>query len=305
MLKSLGTMFLVALLLALVIGCSNLGAPVGRVEENTGSPETAVDVPAETPSEAIEITMGASTEEGFTKEVRASADLDGDGSLDEILLKTRDNPNGEEVTAYVLSVNGKEIPYEGENINPLFNIVDLLPEDGHREIAVSEEGPSNDDATVFFRYRTDSLSVIGEIQGFLGAYPETDGMGRLMVNGDGTVITQSRGEILQTWFYEDTYRLSESDELIRIEKDLYPMVTEVTLLKVLRTQADRDDKSPGHIFQVGEKATILETDNKEWVSIRNENGDISWFQIKGFGEILGQDGMYFATDYFDGLSMAD
>lgn len=303
MLKSLGTLFLVALFLALIIGCSNLGAPVGRVDN--GSPETTASVPIETPSEAIEVTMSPSSQEGFSNEVKASTDLDGDGTMDEILLRTKDNPNGEEVTGYVLSVNGKEISYEGENINPLFNIVDLLPEDGHHEIAVSEEGPSNDDATVFFRYKADSLSVIGEIQGFLGAYPQTDGMGRLVVNGDGTVTTQSRGEILQTWFYEDTYRLSDSDELIRVVKDLYPMVTEVTLLKPLKTQVARDNEAPGHTFQVGEKATLLETDNKEWVSIRNEDGEISWFQIKGFYEILGQDEPYLATDIFDGLIMAD
>lgn len=323
--KSLSTLFLVAVLIALIIGCSRLGAPIGTLE-NTGPVETPSDEPvAEEPAEEpdatvnetpvtspvegplfdIKHTVTDSEEEGFDQEIAADADLDGDGDTDRIVLKTGTNPYYDEVTSYVLSVNEEAISYEGSMIDPLFHVVNISAEDPYLEVAVSEEGPSSDFLTVFYRYRDGQLTKLAEIQGFLGKYPGTDTIGDVTLDGSGRITTKTRGAVMQTWFYDDSYVLTDDDQLVQEVKDLYPLDTEVTLLKELRTVLSRQSSEEGYLFQPGEKAVLLETDNRAWVSIRNDQGKVFWFQIRNHSEMVDQEEEGFAYDYFEGLNMAD
>lgn len=302
--RSLSTLFLIALLLALIIGCAKLGAPVGVVEENKTPVTAAIDSKGGILDD-IEIKSRAANLEGYDKEYYTEADLDGDGTAEEIILRTVTNLNGDEVTSYELSIEEEMVSYQGEMISPNFHLTDLLSTDHLFEIAVSEEGPSSDYATVFYRYMDGSLSVLGKLQGFLGNIPNSDMTGKLVVHGDGRVTTLTRGEVMQTFFYEDEYVLISPTELRHVEKDLYPMETEVTLLKPLKTLLSRTDQTPAYEFQPGERATLLNTDNHSWVSIQNKEGRVSWFRIRDFGMILGQEEEGFSTDFFDGLNMAD
>lgn len=335
--KSLSTLILIAVFIALIIGCSKLGVPIGNVENNVPE-ETAMNNPvdeevlpaSEEPAEEnpveeeplveepvsdlpsdegpyldIPINVSPSEEEKYNEEITAEIDLDGDGSIDEIRLKTEKNPYYDEVLAYVLLVNEEEITYEGSMIDPLFHVVNVSNKDTYLEIAVSEEGPSSDFLTVFYRYKTGNLTKLGEIQGFLGKYPGTDYDGDVKLDGNGRITTRTRGQVIQTWFYDDSYLLTEDDELLNEEKDFYPFETEVTLLKELKTVIGPDDGTEAYVFQPGESATLLETDNKEWVSIGNESGEAFWFQINNHSEILGQDEKTYSYDYFEGLNMAD
>lgn len=316
--KSLTTLLLIALLVALIIGCSDLGVPIGSVrkEDENVNVTASGETPAPAAEEGAEMSdspfpleddtvMSISQEQGFTKEFRREADLDGNGIDDEIILKTRVNPNGDEVSSYLLLVNDEEISYEGQRIDPRFHLTNIDPEDGYREIAVSEEGPSSDNLTVFYRYKETELTVLGEIQGFLGTFPDSDIKGEVNIQGDGTVKTKTRGQMLQTWFYDDVYQLNDKDVLVKIEKELYPFETEVTILKELKTRKSREDASPSYTYKPGEKATLMETDEKEWVSIRNRDGVISWFQVENHMEIMGQDSDGYSMDFLEGLNMAD
>jgi len=334
--KSLSTLILIAVFIALIIGCSKLGAPIGTVENNVPE-ETAMNNPVdeEEPAEEdpveedpvieepiaeepdkelppdlgpyLDITLNeaSSEEEKYDKEITAEIDLDGDGSIDQIMLKTEKNPYYDEVLAYVLLVNDQEITYEGSMIDPLFHVVNISSKDSYLEIAVSEEGPSSDFLTVFYRYKNGELTKLAEIQGFLGKYPGTDYVGDVKLDGNGRVTTRTRGEVIQTWFYDDSYILTEEDVLLKEEKDLYPFETEVKLLKKLKTVTSPTNSTEAYVFQPGESATLLETDNKEWVSIGNGSGEVFWFQISNYSEILGQDEKAYAYDYFEGLNMAD
>lgn len=321
--KSLSTLILVAVLIALIIGCAKLGAPIGTVENNdpleTASNEPLKEEPAaaaeETPAPVSEVedgplfdlkqTVTPSNEEGFDQEIAAVADLDGDGSPDRIVLKTKTNPYYDEVISYVLFVNEEEISYEGSMIDPLFHVVNISSEDPYLEIAVSEEGPSSDFLTVFYRYKAGNLTKLSEIQGFLGKYPGTDTIGDVAFDGKGRISTKTRGAVLQTWFYEDSYILTKEDQLVQEEKELYPLDTEVTLLKKLKTVPSRESSDEWYVFQPGETAVLMETDNREWVSIRNNKNEVFWFQIRNHAEIIGQDEEGYAYDYFEGLNMAD
>ena len=110
---------------------------------------------------------------------------------------------------------------------------------------------------------------------------------------------------MQTWFYDDSYVLTDDDQLVQEVKELYPLDTEVTLLKKLKTVSSRDSSEEGYVFQIGETAVLMETDNREWVSIRNHQDEVFWFKIRNHSEMVGQEEEGFAYDYFEGLNMAD
>ena len=329
--KSLSTLILIAVFIALIIGCSKLGVPLGTVENDVPE-ETAMNNPVDDEKSAeenpveeepiaeepemelssdegpyldIPLNVTPSDEEDFDKVITAEIDLDGDGSLDQIMLKTVKNPYYDEVLSYVLLVNGEEITYEGSMIDPLFHVVNISTSDPYLEIAVSEEGPSSDFLTVFYRYKNGELTKLAEIQGFLGTYSGSDTAGDVTLDGNGRITTKTRGEVIQTWFYDDSYLLTEEDALLKEEKDFYPFETEVKLVKELKTVTSPDDTTEAYVFKPGDSATLLETDNKEWVSIGNDSGEVFWFQINNYSEILGQDEKAYAYDYFEGLNMAD
>ncbi len=312
--KSLRTLVMIIPLTAFFFACTKTIAPVdpGKPTETpvTNPVETLVETPekpsVETPIlDVFEVVIKDSSEEGYDKEISVVLDLNNDGKMETIMLKTLVDPNGYGVSEYDLFVNDLKSNEEGESINPLFNIMDINKKDKYFEIAVSEEGPSSDYQTTFFRYDGKNLTTLAKIQGYYGKFPEGDYVGDLVIDGSGTVKTSSRGEILQTWFYEDTYELRENDEFVHIVKQLYPMITEVTMLKDLKTVKKRDNSKVAFTLKTGEKATIMETDNKHWVSVKNSKGDIGWFYVDDFFMIYGQDADLNATDYFDGLSMAD
>lgn len=316
--KIISLMAMISLLITITVGCSD-PTPSPEPKPSKTPVETIVEEPddpkVESPSgeskeevnlEGIEVVMTDSLDSAYSKEVTTEVDLNGDGVKDKIVLKTYQDEYGyDQVSQYDLFVNDQQINEEGESINPMFNIVDINKEDGFLEIAISEEGASSDYSTAFFRYDGEKLTNLAKIQGYYGKFPDVDDEGDMIIDGSGTVITTTRGEILQTWFYEDRYELRENDEFVNIRKDLYPMETEVTMLKDLKTVKKRDSTKEAFILKTGEKATILETDNKYWVSIRNAAGEIGWFYTQGYDVIYGQDQDFYGSDYFEGLSMAD
>ncbi len=308
--KSLRTLVMIIPLTALLFGCTKPDAPVEPVKPTetpvTNPLETPVKPSVETPMAVVfDMVIKDSTEEGYDKEYSMKVDLDGDGTKETVVLKTMIDLNGYGISEYDLFVNEHNSNEEGESINPKFNIVDMNKNDKYLEISVSEEGASSDYQTTFFRYDGKELKTLAKIQGYYGKFPEGDYMGDLIIDGSGTVKTSSRGEILQTWFYDDFYELRDNDEFVHIVKQLYPMITEVTMLRDLKTVKKRENSKEAFILKLGEKAKILETDNKHWVSIKNFKGDIGWFYVDDFYMIYGQDEDLSAIDYFDGLMMAD
>ena len=305
--KSLMTIVMITPLVAMLFGCSTPADP-DKPETPVATPvETATEAPGETPkAEDFEVVMNNSEEMGYYLDLSTEADLDGDGVKENIVLKTyEDAYSSYDTSEYDLFVDDLSISVMGEMINPVFNIVDILKEDKYLEIAVSEEGPSSDYITTFFRYDGKSLHILARIEGYYGLFSDASYTGDMVIDGSGTVKTSTRGVILQTWFYEDTYELREGDEFVHIVKDLYPMETEVTILKDLKTIQRREYYKDAFVLRPGENAIIMETDNKAWVSIQNSQGRIGWFYVDDFYMIYGQEEDLYATEYFDGLIMAD
>jgi len=243
-------------------------------------------------------------ENGFVKKISTTADLNGDGKAETIFLLVKKSPNGEEVNTIELHVEEKMIAYEGEMIDPLFKIVDISNKDNYLEIAISEEGPSSDFATVFYRYDGMDLKELNKISGFLGKYPGSDTVGSVIIDHSGIVRTKTRGDILQTWFYDDSYLLSERDELVKVKQDSYEMNTEVEVIKEITLKKSKGSDVAGITLKAGEKATIGLTDNISWCRITNSKGETGWFETKNFYEIVGYEGMN-ADEFFLGLNFAD
>jgi hypothetical protein len=119
------------------------------------------------------------------------ADLNEDKVDEKIILTLKSS----ETYKYSLEIGDAKIDVRGNNIEPDFNIVDIDYKDGIKEIAISEYGPSNDEATRFY------------ISGFYGPMHQYgEGMvGDMKIEGMGKVITKTRGEILPRFYVQSTH----------------------------------------------------------------------------------------------------
>ena len=187
----------------------------------------------------------------------------------------------------------------------MFTIVDIDYKDGIKEIAISEYGPSNDEATRFYYYNGEKIINIGYISGFYGPMHQYgEGMvGDMKIEGMGKVITKTRGEILHTWFYEDEYGLSKHHYLLNKKKTLYEMDAKVTVLKEIELQKSPEDETEVLRLEPNDEVIITHTDNIQWCMVQTTDGQEGWFAIDGFDKIRGLD--ISASEVFSGLNYAD
>lgn len=234
-------------------------------------------------------------------QVTKYTDLNSDGVKDKVILTLEDSYHNK----YALQVNDLIIHTSGDNIEPNFNIVDIDTSDKYMEIAVSEYGPSSDDATTFFYFDVKKIIPMGKIGGFFGVRYSygNDIMGEMKINGSGEISTRTRGKILQTWFYQDEYKLSEKHLLVNVPKDLYEMNTEVEVIKEISLQKSRNDATEALSLKPGEKVMIVSCDNNTWCSVRNAEGEMGWFAIEDY-DIIKNVGLH-ASEVFNGLCHAD
>lgn len=166
--------------------------------------------------------------------------------------------------------------------------------DGYQEIAIPESGPSNDHKIAFYSYDGKNIIPMGKLEGFSGS---------VLIDDRGWVIAHSRGKILHTWFYPDTYQLKVNRQLQRIPQYLYEMNTSVTVLKPLALQLSRNAPTTAVTLQPGEKAQIIASDDQQWFLIRNSQGKIGWFAVDNYDQIRGS--KLRAQEFFAGLNYAD
>ena len=214
-------------------------------------------------------------------------DLNGDGKKDSVKL---DCISGSD--EYTLTVNNSSISGTGCNMDGVMYIFDIDIKDKYKEIAISESGPSSDNCTYLYYYNGNKLIFMGRVEGSDYA---------LKISGSGTFTTKTRGNLLQTWFYTDQYKLSSSHKLVHIPHKLYKMNTFVTLKIQLKLHKSPTDMSTALVLKPGEKVLITDTDNKKWCAIETSKGVKGWFAVGNFGDINGKIG----SDIFDGLCYAD
>jgi len=293
-------------LIAWNIGGSNffmlreLGRAIGFTVDYTPATNTAVvgSLP-ELPGVQL-IPMGGT---GF-------ADLDGDGVINIVRLRQERNESG--WFEPYLTIDGKdytEAMYEAREGNHFdavddfwWAITDLDGSDGLLEIAVQDWGPSDDPITVFFRFDGKALSYLGAPEGFL--FYQT-GPGPMTLNGDGTLRSQLRLDVFQTWWAMVTYAPGDDGTYAPLPQDFYASTypdQQVTLLWDLYGY-----DAPGgtkRVLPAGTEAQVVGTDNAHWVKLLVDGKD-AWLYLPNGFELEAPEGGCYGAEAMTGLNMAD
>lgn len=229
--------------------------------------------------------------EGFKKVEgnQLSVDLNGDRVMDKILLDCLAGSD-----SYKLTINSAVIEGTGNNLDGVMYLCDIDNNDNFLEIAVTESGPSSDEATYFYWYDGNKINPMGRIQG--SQYV-------IRIIGEGSVVTRTRGNILQTWFYTDKFKLNGSHQLENVPQVYYNMNSMVKVKQRLALQKSPDDNEISAVLEPGDYVVITRSDDKQWCEIIAVDGRSGWFAVEGFQRIKGV-GMD-SSEVFEGLSFAD
>ena len=230
----------------------------------------------------------------FTKDneyVSLEKDITGAGQKEKITLSTKKTLDG---IISTLQVNDVSVVVPGYNSAGYFGIVDLDTRDKVKEIAVGDLGPSTDFTTTFYYYDGKQLVSEGAVQGLYE---------KMVFDGKGKLTTKTRGQILDTWFYDDDFVLSKEHKLVHVPKKLYTRDTPVTLLSDFSLQLSSANTSKILKLKKGEAVKIVGCDDIKWCVIERSNGERGWFAVDSAGKLNGTD--LNAQDVFSGLSSAD
>ena len=203
---------------------------------------------------------------GFSAAGSSIEDLNADGVADSVAVVFRADTDGS-FSGYVVTINDANYEGQGEYLYGTYEVVDIDADDGRREIAISEAGPSDD-------YQTHYLWYDGRDVRYMGSVP-----GRSpVIDGSGVVLGTRRGSVIHTWFYQAEYRISDHHTVEFVERDLYPMNSSVIVRQNLELFVERTDSEPGLMAPRGERATILATDDERWCLLEISRGKRGWFQ---------------------------
>lgn len=238
----------------------------------------------------------------------ASEDLDGDGRSEEIGYRVTEQENGEVLC--LLTVNGEtytanELVDPAKDVgmwNPTldgFCITDIMENDGFLEIAVLDEGPSEDPITFFFQYNG-TLSYIGLVQGF--PFPELNG-GFNGFNGYGGITGCSCVDLIETAYVQD-YWWYDGSRLVDLGLgwcEFLPSAGHV-LYEDLPVYCELEETSAVTVIPAQEEVFFLGTDRKEWILVKGKDGSRGYMLVSD-GNIVGLDKP--AAEVFSGLQFSD
>jgi hypothetical protein len=222
-----------------------------------------------------------------------SADLDGDGKQDTVKYQLV----GGSDYIFVLKVNDKEIASFGDNLDVKPYLVDIDENDGLKEIAIQEFGPSSDERTYFYCYTGGELKYMGSANALCAEN------GR--ITGNGRVVASIRPPILQTWFVRKEYRLDSNHLLEGIESELYPVIyeSEPLILKKSITLYDKPkSKNAACVLKPGDTLKLLGCDGVEWCLGQTGTGISGWFAVDGY--TVAENDLD-VEEVFEGLCFAD
>ncbi|MCM1303475.1 MAG: YARHG domain-containing protein [Lachnospiraceae bacterium] len=216
----------------------------------------------------------------------ATEDLNGDGAADRIGYRAAEQGNGE--IFCTLTVNGEayianELADAVSDIkmtNPTldgFYITDIQESDGVLEIAVLDEGPSEDPVTYFFQY-DGTLSCIGSVSGF--PFAEKNG-GVNGFNGYGGIMGRSRTDLIETaymwdhWWY-DGMRISG---LGLGWHDLLP-ASGHALYEDLPVCCEWEETSTMTMIPAQDEVFFLGTDGERWILVKGKDGSQGYMAVE-------------------------
>jgi hypothetical protein len=215
-----------------------------------------------------------------------SFDLNGDGVKENITYKLR---SGE------LVINNKAVKVNLEDLVESFAIVDLDSKDKLKEVLISDYGPSDDYSTYYYYFDGANIVKMGETEGLFDT--------GISFDGSGKINAETRGRILQTWFFNKSFQLSKQHKIEEIFQELYVTDFDASLKIPLKLYKNRGDSVPSLLINKGQKVKIIGTDDKEWCLIKTSTGTKGWIAVDDFS-IIRNNGLQ-AWEVFEGLCYAD
>ena len=216
-------------------------------------------------------------------------DLDGDGKLEQLQYILEENAADGEYHGIIM-INGQEFDVENyedvwlDNPEMAFYVTDISPYYKGLEIAILDNGPSDDPATYFFTY-SDGLTYIGSV----GGYPFKQESGYNGFANEGAVIGEIVLEFTHTcrgygswWYNYEKQKLEYQDTGYYIYKYDYPH----QLYEDLEVYITMDEKSVTTIVPAQEEVFFRGTDCKEWAFIMGKDGSKGYVHIVD-GKIAG------------------
>lgn len=221
-------------------------------------------------------------------------DLNGDGREEELVFQT-------DGSSYILTINNDMVGGRGVSVRDKVKIVDIDSRDRYLEIVVEEEGGNADYQSTFYHYNGQDIILMGQLPGLCGK--------SLSVKGNGVVLAQARGNLLETWYFQEEYKMNEHYSLIQKQKDFYQkLMYEDALPLTLMIPSLSFRTAPGSeavafTLEFGGEVRFVGSDNVRWCQFENNSGLKGWLEISGFWDIP-EAGLP-ASDVFEGLNLAD
>lgn len=200
-------------------------------------------------------------------------DMDGDSKPENILITGKyylgTNSENYKVASnikIIISINDKKIEWQPEYMTGI-EVTDIDVNDGQKEIALFDNGPSDDPSTTYYAVRNGKIVEIGGIPGY----------GKVF--GDGKISTEERSEFLTTHLHYAEFKLIDKVKLEQIPIEFYNYG--------LKTKAQRDMKlreepkeNSKYLIEVkkGENVEFQET-NEKWLQIKNSKGEKGWILV--------------------------
>jgi len=170
-------------------------------------------------------------------------------------------------------------------VEDVYYITDIAYYDNKLEIAILDDGPSDDPVTYFFQYDGD-LNYVGEVQGFpFGGYGNNpyDGF-----TGQNSVIGTSQLDMIHS-AYIYTYNWYNGNEgtLERMDRvsSNYTWFDPHKLYVDIPVYYSMNEDAPVLTMQAQEEVYFIATDCKEWILVRDSNGVEGYIRVKD-GQIL-------------------
>jgi len=207
-------------------------------------------------------------------------------------------------------------------------IMDIDASDQNLEIGILDWGPSDDLTTNIYELQNGSMKYLGYVEGFIGggsmgAETNTDDFAGNTtdvdsLDGSGVITGTFRLDVLQTWWANCTWKLSDG-KISFVKQKIYDVTNPEEIAKDYGTKlihkitlyASPDLNAETSIVKPSDAQVIFpKTDNKHWVMMQTTSADGStvsgWFYLKDFNDVQTTPGKTMESqNVFDGLCMAD
>ena len=159
-------------------------------------------------------------------------------------------------------------------------LTDISQYDERLEIAVLDNGASDEPVTHFFQYDGE-LYYVGNIQGFpFESYLNNHSDG---FTGQNSIVGTKRVDLIESAYIEAYYLYDMQERKIKnieLESYAYKWFEAHELFMDIPLYYTTDEKSPTRMLKAQKEVFFIETDGKEWILVRGKDGTEGYIYVK-------------------------